>query len=202
MKVNYTQQRSIEWHEFKNGKIGGTRLSKVISGVKNRLIFDLINEQLSGYIAEDSYIDEDIQFGIDNESIARDLYSEQSGIEFIEVGCIVSETSDIHLASPDGLNIERGIALEIKCTQNGAIHLERYFNGVEKNYMSQVINYFVVSDDVEQVHWLSYCPYRPERPLIPIIFLRDSFQKEIDSARRKIAEIEKTIEQYKSDFIF
>ena len=201
MKVIYCEQRSQEWYELRAGSIGGNRLGAVISGRKNRLAYDLLNEQLNGIAQMDDYINDDMMFGIENEPIARDLYSKQSGIEFTECGLIKSETSAIHHASPDGINLERGIVLEIKCTTNGAIHLQRFFEGVEAAHLPQIINYFAVSDEIKEVHWVSYCPERVERDLIVFIYNRETYTDSIRIAREKIKEIELALIAMKSKFL-
>jgi len=189
MNLNHSPQLSPEWWELKVGKISGTRFGQATSNRKNRLLYDIINEKLSGYIEQDDYTSEEMQFGNENEPIARDLYIEHSGIAFEQVGAILSDFSPIHMASPDGLNVEKGIVLEIKCTSNGAIHLQRFFEGPEDKYMPQIKNYFAVSDDVKEVHWVSYCPYRPERKLVVFQFIRSDFITE-DKKRGTVDEIE------------
>jgi len=202
MKINNCEQRSQEWYQLRAGSIGGVRFGHVISGRKNRLVYDLINEILNGYAEMDDFISDDMQYGIDNEPEARRLYSEQSGIVFEEVGLIQSEQSGCHHASPDGINLERGIVLEIKCTQTGAIHIQRFIEGPESNHLPQIQNYFAVSDEIKEVHWVSYCPNRPERPLVSKIFKREQFLNDIYSGRTKIQQIEKQLNELKNQFIF
>jgi len=212
MKINYCEQLSKEWFDLCAGSIGGTRFGSVMSGRKNRLIYDLINEQLDGYLEPDEYVSDDMLFGTENEPIARQLYSELSGIDFKQVGMIQSEQSAIHHASPDGLCEATGDVLEIKCTQNGAIHLQRFAEGVESSYMPQIVNYFTVSDEVKRVHWVSYCPSRPERPLIYFTFTRESIVKDgratntiqglVEDAQIDIAKIEAEMIEIKNKFIF
>jgi hypothetical protein len=195
-------QHTAEWWALKVGKISGTRFGQCISNTKNRLIYDLLNEILDGCIVLDDFASEDMIFGTDNEPIARQMYIAQSGIQFDEVGAILSATSAIHMASPDGLSRSRTKVLEIKCTQNGAIHLQRFVEGAEKKYEGQIINYFAVDDDVEEVHWVSYCPFRPEKPLVVRIYNRYEFAKEIELGRSKINKIETQLNELQQLFIF
>lgn len=167
------KQLSPEWWELKMGKISGTRFGQVISGRKNNLVYELINENLNGYIEQDDFVSDDMQFGIENESKALDLYEEKSGIKFQRGGVIMSDFSMIHMASPDGLNVELGIIAEVKCTQHGMKQIKRFFEGPEPEYPPQIKNYFAVSDDVKEVHWISFCPYRQERQLVIHIYKRD-----------------------------
>ena len=78
----------------------GTRFGNVISTKKNRLISTLVNEKLNGYCEQDDYVNEDMQSGIDNEPIARQLYIEKSGINFRQVGMIKSDYSKIPPCKP------------------------------------------------------------------------------------------------------
>jgi len=202
MKILTMPQRSHEWHQARCGSIGGTSFGQVISGKKNRLIYNLINERLNGYVTPDDYVSDDMQFGIDNEPIARDLYIEKSGINFREVGMIKSDYSDIHHASPDGLSDDNSIVLEIKATDDGSIQLQRFFEGVDTAQMPQLINYFAVSDEIKEVHYVSYCPYREERPIVSYIFKAEHYTDKISEARIKIKQIESEIEKKILDFTF
>ena len=202
MNILMVEQGSQEWWDAKVGSIGGTRFGNVISTKKNRLISTLVNEKLNGYCEQDDYVNEDMQSGIDNEPIARQLYIEKSGINFRQVGMIKSDYSEIHHASPDGLSDDNSIVLEVKSTSDGSIHMERFWNGVEASYMPQIKNYFAVSDEVKEVHFVSYCPYRPERPLVVIIFKAADFFEETKKARLKVAMIEAEVKTKLEQWIF
>jgi hypothetical protein len=211
MKISYCEQLSKEWFDLCVGSIGGTRFGQVISDRENRLVYDLLDEVLNGYVEPDDYVSDDMLFGTENEPIARQLYSEQTGIVFHEVGMIHSDRSAIHHASPDGLS-DDGQVLEIKCTQTGAIHIQRFDRGPESSYLPQVINYFAVSDEVQRVHWVSYCSDRPERPIVAYIFTRETEVKvgrkmitiaeAVEIGRAAIDEIEIEMNATKIKFLF
>jgi hypothetical protein len=202
MNIQYCEQRSEEWCRLRAGSIGGVRFGQVLSGRKNRLIYDLLNESLNGYAELDDYINDEMQYGLEQEPIACDAYSLQSGIPLEKVGMILSDHSRIHHASPDRINIDRGIVVECKSTQNGSIHLQRFFEGVESEHKPQIQNYFAVSDDVKEVHFISWCPNRPERPLIAWIFTSDMFTKEIEIGRAEIKKIENKLKEMDVNFRF
>ena len=203
MKIFNFPQGSPEWHELKRGNIGGTRFGAVISGKKNQLVYELLNERLSPWMEPvDLSFSEDVQFGIDNEPIARELYSKQTGIQFEEVGAIISDYSGIHHHSPDGITAGRSIVLEIKSTRNGDKHLKRFFEGVDKEHIPQCINAFAVSDEVKEVHWISFCPDRFERPIVAFILKREMFKVQIESGRTNITKLEADINKMESEFTF
>lgn len=192
MKYLEIEQKSQEWWELKLGKVSGTRYGQLISNRENMLIDEMVNEVLDGQCEIGDYIDEDMQFGIDNEPITMDLLESQTGIKFKRGGVILSDFSDIHMSSPDGVNTDLGIIVEVKCTMHGKKHINRFRNGVESSHKGQIVNYFACSDDVKECWFVSYCPFRTERPLIIIKFNRDSIIEE--TTKKKVTVQEKVIE--------
>lgn len=179
--MNYNNkiiQTSPEWWALKVGKISGTRFGQLISTRENSLLFELANEKMNGYIEQDDFVTDAMQFGIDNEPIAIDKYEIESGFIFDRGGVINSDFSSIHMASPDGIDVANGIVVEVKCTANGAKQLQRFRNGIEADKWGQIINYFAISDSINEVHWVSYCPFRPERELVVYKINRETIVKE------------------------
>lgn len=174
MNYQRIEQKSPEWWKLKVGKVSGTRFGQLISNRENSLVEEIVNELLDGCCEYDDYENEEMIFGDENESIAIDLYSQMIGIEFERGGVILSDFSDYHMASPDAINLDKGIVVEVKSTMHGKTQIKRFFNGIDSQYKPQSINYFACSNDVKEVHWISYCPFRPERPIIAIILTRDS----------------------------
>jgi len=173
MKYIDIEQRSEEWFDFKVGKISGTRFGQLASDRDNKLPFALANEVLNGYITPDDYTSDEMQFGIDNEDIALDKYEALSGLKFMRGGVMLSDENDNHMASPDGITSDFKIVAEIKCTMNGETQIERFINGVPKQYIPQICNYFAVAPQLHEVHFVSYCPFRPERELVTHVITRD-----------------------------
>lgn len=182
------EQNTPEWWAYKVGKISGTRFGQLISSRENSLIEELADEIMNGYCEISDFEDEDIIFGKENESIAIDLYEEKSGITFERGGVLQSDTCKMHMASPDGINYEKGIVVEVKCTRHGKTHLKRFLNGVDSNYKTQVINYFAVDPKIKEVHFVSYCPFRPERPVVVQIITRDTVLERKETKARGIEE--------------
>ena len=202
MKTVRVAQRSEAWHALRKGSIGGTRFGQVISSRKNKLLFDLLAERLSDYPVDEVFVNEMMQFGIDQEPHARKAYIKQSKIRFMEVGLIVSDFSKIHHASPDGLNRRLGAVLEVKCTHDISKQVQRFFEGIDPDQMPQILNYFAVSDSIREVHYVSYNPFCLQRPLVVHIVKREDHVLEIESGRRKIIEIEKQLEEMERKFKF
>lgn len=202
MKTSNVQQRSVEWFQLKRGRVGGTRFGYVISNVKNRLIYDLLSERIDDIQDdEDEYDSFEMQFGRDNEDLVLQMYTDKTGIKTEKIGVIFSDFSEIHMASPDAVNIELGIIQEVKCTLKPAIQRQRLFEGIDAKLMPQVISYFALSDEVKEVHWISYCPYAKGSELIIHTVKSDTVTKDgtiqqiVDKARVKLINIEKQLKE-------
>lgn len=174
--MNYLkiEQESPEWWKLKVGKVSGTRLGQLISNRENSLVEEMVNELLDGCCEQSDYESDDMIFGTENEPVAIDLYEKMTGLTFERGGVIISDYSTMHMASPDGIIVNDGIVCEVKCTQHGKTQIKRFFNGIDSQYKPQVINYFSCSDDVKEVHWISFCPFRPERPIVAIVVTLDT----------------------------
>ena len=202
MRILDIEQKSDEWWAFKVGKISGTRFGEVISGRKNRLPYKLANEIIDGYIEQSDYVDEDMQYGIDNESLAIDLYEKKTGIKF-ERGCVVlSDFSNNHIASPDGYNLAKKIIVEVKCTMDGSLHLQRKYEGAEAKYLPQIKNYFAVSDEVEEVYFISYCGFKPLHPIYCTIYKRSDFDADIKKGRLAIKALDIEVNEIVNSYSF
>ena len=190
MKHLKIEQKSPEWWGYKVGRVSGTRAGQLISTRENSLIDEMINEVLDGFVKPNDFVTDEMLFGIENEEKALDLYSQKIGISFERGGVILSDKfEDIHMASPDGINVERGIVAEVKCTMDGKTQIKRFRKGVDTSYLPQIINYFACSDDVKEVHWISYCPFRPERELVYYIITRNTVVESKETKKNGLVEV-------------
>lgn len=186
------EQNSPEWWAYKVGKISGTRFGQLISSRENSLIEELADEIMNGYCEISDYEDEDIIFGKENESIAIDLYEEKTGLKFERGGVLQSDVCKMHMASPDAINRDNHnywIVSEVKCTRHGKTHLKRFLNGIDSKHLPQAMNYFSVEPKVMEVHFVSYCPFRPERPIISHILKRDTVIERKETKSRGVEEM-------------
>ena len=190
MKHLKIEQKSPEWWAYKVGRVSGTRAGQLISTRENSLVDDMMDEVLDGFVKPNDFQTDEMIFGIENEEKALDLYSRISGIDFERGGVLVSDKfEDIHMASPDGINVERGVIAEVKCTMQGKTHIKRFRKGVDANYMPQIINYFACSEDVKEVHWISYCPFRPERELVYFIITRNTVVESKETKKNGLVQV-------------
>jgi len=93
------------------------------------------------------------------EQEALDIYSEKTDNKVERVGIFVSEFSEQVAQSPDGAT-KKGkkyvVEQEVKCL-NTAMHLKVYDEQeIPKEYLAQRTQYFVVNDDLEELHFVFF----------------------------------------------
>lgn len=138
-------QKTDEWHAKRCGRFTASRFADVLAKSKKDgkplkarqdLIWTIAAERIQGYQPKgaSSY---SLQWGVDNEPLARQAYEIKTG-EFVDqVDFIVHPEYDFVGISPDGLVNDDG-GTEIKCPKSPEIHLQRFLDGVPDEYMPQV----------------------------------------------------------------
>jgi hypothetical protein len=127
------EQGSVEWLQARAGKVTASRISDVLASIKSgeaaaRRDYkaQLVAEILLGAPQDDGYINAEMQWGLDNEELARSAYEVHTGTLVDQVGLVLHPTIERAGASPDGLV---GIApLELKCPKT-ATHLQYLSRG-------------------------------------------------------------------------
>lgn len=118
---------------------------------------------------------------------ARAAVAERLGEEVVEVGiCMHDDYDDISL-SPDGLiykgkgkNKKPLYAVEIKCLST-ARHLQAMIEGrIPEDYKYQVLQYFIVIEELEVLHFAFYDPRIEGHELVIIEVERSEVQEEVE----------------------
>jgi len=143
MIINYCEQQSEAWHQARLGRITGTRFKNLMSKESTASYQDLITDLACEIItskAEDTYINDLMQHGIDTEPVARKEYEAIFGIEVKQAGFIVPDEDNPYHdwigISPDGI-FDDGM-IEIKCPKMST-HLEYIESGsLPSEYKYQV----------------------------------------------------------------
>lgn len=146
-------QGSDDWFAQRIGKVTASRLNDVMATLKSggeaatrkNYRAQLIAERLTGTKA-DSFTNSAMQWGVDNEPIARANYEILTGVDVDQVGFVDHPEIPMTGASPDGLIGVAGL-IEIKCP-NTATHIEYLLSGV------------VPSDYHNQMLWQMECTSR------------------------------------------
>ena len=123
------------------------------------------------------------------EQEALDIYSTKTGNKVERVGIFLSEFSDRVGQSPDGATKtgkKYKLEQEVKCLDT-AHHLKVYDEqAIPKEYWAQRVQYFVVNDDLQELHFVFFDESIPEayacRHFI-IVIKREDVAKEISKYR-------------------
>jgi len=137
------EQRSTEWFNARLGKVTASRVADVIAKTKTgystsreNYMAQLVCERMTGTQGE-SYNNAAMQWGTDQEPLARAAYEAVSDVLVDEVGFIIHPTIIAAGASPDGLVGDDGL-IEIKCP-NTATHIDTLLSDkVPSKYNTQM----------------------------------------------------------------
>jgi putative phage-type endonuclease len=167
------EQRSEAWFHARLGKVTASAVADVlaktktgVSASRGNYLIKLAIQRVTGQI-EESYTNEAMQWGIDNEDQARVAYEVASGNFVDQVGFVDHEIIDWFGCSPDGLVDTDGL-VEIKCP-NSATHWE-YFKSKEvpKKYFIQMQAQMSCTGR-KWCDFVSFDPRMPERSQLLII---------------------------------
>lgn len=156
--VNHKEikQSSIEWHEMKWRKIGGT-LSKGLFIDSDTLFLDLLSQYLEEFEPSESFENEAMQRGKDLEPFALEYISTYTGIDFQVTGWLQSKHKLLGV-SPDGLSECERFATEIKCLSRKEHTKLLIEQELPKDKLCQIIHYFTVNPKLEKLYFISFRP--------------------------------------------
>lgn len=159
---NYKEitQGTIEWHEIKWGKIGGT-LSKGLFVDSDTLLIDILSQRLEDFEPSDSFENDAMQRGNELEPFAREYLQSYTGIEFQETGWLQSEVNELLGISPDGISECERFSCEIKCLGRKAHYPILLSNEIPLDKVHQCVHYFTVNPKLEKHYFIAF---RPEAP--------------------------------------
>jgi hypothetical protein len=153
-------QGTIEWHELKWGKIGGT-LSKGLFVDSDTLLIDILSQRLEDFEPTDSFENDAMQRGNELEPFAREYLQSYTGIQFDEVGWLQSEENELLGISPDGISECERFSCEIKCLSRKAHYAILLENEIPLDKIHQCVHYFTVNPKLEKHYFIAF---RPEAP--------------------------------------
>lgn len=154
------EQGSLEWHQIKWGKIGGT-LSKGLLVKSDTLLIDILSQRMEEFEPVDSFTNDHMERGNELEPFAREYLNEYTGLEFMQTGWLQSEENELLGISPDGITLDEKSSCEIKCFARKK-HFEVLLeNDIPLENIFQCIHYFTVNPKLENHFFISF---RPESP--------------------------------------
>lgn len=202
MKVLDLPQGSPEWKAARAGKVTASCIEQVLAKIKTgeaaaRRDYraQLVAEIVTGTPADDGYINAEMQWGIDNEILARGAYQVAKDADVDPVGFVLHPTIARAGASPDGL-VADGL-VEIKCPKT-ATHLTYLLDGlVPAKYQPQMLWQMACAE----APWCDFVSYDPrlstELQLFKVRFPRDDARiKEMETEVEKfLAEVDSLLAQ-------
>jgi putative phage-type endonuclease len=159
------EQRSTEWFAVRLGKVTASRVADVIAKTKtgystsrDNYMAQLVCERMTGTQGE-SYNNAAMQWGTDQEPLARAAYEAIADVLVDEIGFVVHPTIVNAGASPDGLVGDVGL-IEIKCP-NTATHIDTVLSDkVPSKYITQMQWQMACT----QRKWCDFVSFDPRMP--------------------------------------
>jgi len=154
---NYIEQNSIEWHEIKWGKIGGT-LSKGLFIDSDTLFLEILSQHIEEFEISESFENEAMQRGKDLEPFALEFISGYTSIKFLKTGWLECEENSLLGISPDGISECEKFATEIKCLSRKEHTNLLVEDELPKDKLCQIIHYFTVNPKLEKLYFIAFRP--------------------------------------------
>lgn len=124
--------------------------------------------------------------GVEMESVALEFFEAATGKIVDQVGFITRDDNPYIASSPDGLIKNRGKyteAVEIKCPSS-AVYLEAWLeNTIPKDYYPQVIQYFIVNEELRNLYFIMFDPRVSVHPMHIIDVKRSEIEQKVEEYR-------------------
>ena len=196
------EQRTEEWFAARLGKVTASRVADVIARTKTgysasreNYMAQLICERMTGQ-KQESFTNAAMEWGTENEPLARAAYEAEKGVLVDEVGLLDHPFIPMAAASPDGLVSDDGM-LEIKCP-NTATHFDTLLKGdVPSKYIPQMQWQMACANRL----WVDFVSYDPRAPEGLQLFIKrverdDKYILEVEAEVNKfLQELESRIEK-------
>lgn len=160
------EQRSTEWFNARLGKVTASRVADVIAKTKSgystsreNYMAQLVCERMTGTQGE-SFSSAAMQWGTDQEPLARAAYEAVADILVDEVGFIIHPTIVNAGASPDGLVGADGL-IEIKCP-NTSTHIDTLLSDKAPNKYVPQMQWQMACTGRKWCDFVSFDPRMPE----------------------------------------
>jgi len=154
------EQGSDLWFEKRLGSVGSSSVKNAMAGgqgkTRKTLLYNLLAEKITG-VKTCFKTTPAMQEGIDREQESLDYYQFHTGIDFEQVGLIGNSDFAGQHTSPDAINRELKIGLELKNPQ--ANTMVRYLEAdkMPTEYVAQCQHAMMISD-YDCWHFMAYHP--------------------------------------------
>jgi len=194
----YTFETREDWMQARNGKITGSRLGDIVvkRGTGKKIgYYELIAERLGIPADDENAMDRGTR--LEGEAIKK--FEEETGKK-VDTSLVLWQREDNEsiAISPDGI-IGKTSALEAKCLSS-ARHIEAYLtNKVPKEFEFQVLQYFIVNDQLKTLYFVMYDPRLLAKPFFYFTINRSEVQEQVDEyltyEREVLSEIDEIVSE-------
>ena len=189
------KQRTDEWQLLRAGKVTASKVADLLAKTKSgpaasrkNYLAQLICERLTGQ-KTNGFTSADMQWGIDHEAAARELYTAQTFNEVVEIGFVDHPTIAMAGCSPDGLVGDDGL-IEIKCP-NTATHIENLMRrDADPKYFAQMQMQMACTGR----KWCDFVSFDPRLPEDLQLFVQ-RFPRDDARIQAMEAEVQKFLEE-------
>lgn len=154
------EQGSIEWHEIRWGKIGGST-SKGLFVKSDTLLIDILSQRMEDFEPTDSFTNDAMERGNELEPFAREYLNNYTNLSFNQTGWLQCEENELLGISPDGITDDELHSCEIKCFGRKKHYEVLLDNEIPLDNIFQCIHYFTVNPNLKEHYFLAF---RPESP--------------------------------------
>ena len=152
------EQKSLEWHEMKWGKIGGT-LSKGLFIKSDTLLIEILSQRLEDFEMGNDFESDAMAHGNEFEPFAIEWVESYTGFKFERTGWLQSEENELLGISPDAISEDETTCCEVKCFGRKK-HTEVILtNEIPLDNLNQLLHYFTVNPKLQKLY---YCAFRSE----------------------------------------
>jgi putative phage-type endonuclease len=190
---SFCDQNSPEWLTLRIGQVTASRVKDVVAKLKKggesaaraSYKLELLAEVLTGR-ATDHYVSQAMDFGKENEPLARTMYELQNSVDVVRVGYVRHASIPRSGCSPDGLVGDEGL-VEFK-VPNTTTHLE-YLQAdvVPEEYRPQMMWQMACTGRL----WCDFVSYDPRLPADFGLFI-----KRFERDEEAICQMEKEVETF------
>lgn len=185
-------QNSTDWLRMRAGCVSASRVSDVVaktqkgeSEYRTKYKLEKAAEILSG-LSSDNYVSPAMEWGIDNEPLARAAYEHKANLEVEPGGMYIHDRIGKFVASPDGRIGPDGL-LEAKCPTSKT-HLETLLSGeIPAKYQLQMLGQMSCSGR----QWVDFVSFDPRLPKKMQLFV-----KRFNRDEGRISELEAAVEKF------
>lgn len=186
------EQGTPEWHQLRLGKVTASRVADIlaktktgVSASRGNYLIELALQRVTNSI-EESYTNEAMQWGKDNEAQARVAYEVRSGNFVDQIAFVDHPLISGFGCSPDGLVDSDGL-VEIKCP-NSRTHWETIKSGeIPKKYQIQMQVQMACTGRL----WCDFVSFDPRMPERSQLFI-----KRLPRDNQFISDIENEVQQF------